>query len=120
VPKGKFILVPALAQLVASTDGRLCDKLEADAVANNGANAIRSDFVSIDGQRFDALYDYRVHAPRCTTIRGSDGETVATNVVYYGTWVILQPLPEGHHTISFGGKLPPNLDRGVTYLLDVE
>lgn len=122
VPSGKYLFLPAAVQMLSSKVGfGPCEKLEADALASRAANAILSDFVSIDGQRFDALYDYRLHVPKCTTIRGPHGEAIASDLVYYGTWVMLHPLPEGRHTISFGGSLPArDSDRSVTYVLDVE
>ncbi|WP_129778354.1 lysozyme inhibitor LprI family protein [Peristeroidobacter soli] len=125
VPQGKYILLPAFAQLMTSRlDAPVpisCTQFESQALAANGSGAIQADFIVLDGQRFDALYDYRPYTPQCVTIRGGRGETVVKDAIFYGTWVMLQPLPPGDHTISFGGELPAlNTYRNVTYKIHIE
>lgn len=122
IPKGKFILVPAVANLLYSTAGvQPCAKIENDRVGQNGAAAIQSVFVTVDGERFDALYDYRAYTDKCTTIRGDAGEKIVSDLVFWGSWVLLYPLSEGDHVISFGGELPAiNASRSVTYKIRIE
>jgi hypothetical protein len=67
------------------------------------------------------LYDNRVHTKGCQTVRGNAGETVVPHIIYFGAWILLQPLPPGEHMITFGGKLEDlKLDREVTYKITVE
>jgi len=125
IPQGRYILLPALAQIItARPDAEhpmLCSKLESDSVAEHGSGAIESDFIVLDGHRFDALYDYRPYTPKCMTIRTEGGEIVVQDAIFYGTYVLLQPLPAGDHTISFGGELAAtNAHRAVTYQIHVE
>ena len=55
------------------------------------------------------------------TIRTEGGEIVVQDAIFYGTYVLLQPLPAGDHTISFGGELAAtNAHRAVTYQIHVE
>lgn len=122
VPRGKYLLLPAVANLIQSTAGRSpCSMVESESLAATGASNIDSVFVSIDGQRFDSLYDNRVFTEKCSTIRGEAGETVAPDVLFFGAWILLDPLPPGEHTVSFGGKLDDiKANRAVTYKIRVE
>lgn len=122
VPRGKFILLPAIVQILFSKVGsQPCAKLESDGVARNGSNAIQTAYVVVDGERFDALYDFRLYTTGCRSIRGTAGETIVSDAIFYGVWVMLQPLPEGEHVITFGGDLPAlNTYRNVTYRVRVE
>lgn len=122
IPRGKYLLLPAIANLIYSTIGRMpCATIESENIPAVGASNIYSVFVSIDGQRFDSLYDNRVFTEKCSTIRGDVGETVARDVVYFGAWILLEPLPPGEHTVSFGGNLDDIQEkRAVTYRLRVE
>lgn len=122
VPSGKFILMPAVANLIQSATGNNpCSKIEAEDLPQKGVDSIESVYVTIDGQRFDSFYDNRVHTKNCYTIRGPAGETVARDVVFFGAWIMLRPLPPGDHTISFGGKLEAlQVNRDVTYKLTVQ
>jgi uncharacterized protein YecT (DUF1311 family) len=121
VPKGKFILLPALTQALFAQQGSdNCATWERSNTARDGADLVTNAHVSIDGVRFDALYDYRVFTPRCAPIRGSAGEIVAPPAIFYGVMVLLQPLPEGEHVISFGGDLAVmNNYRAATYRITV-
>jgi hypothetical protein len=122
IPRGKHLMLPVIANLIRSSAGRApCAKLEADDLPAKAVNHIESVYISIDGQRFDSLYDNRVHTKHCWTVRGNAGETVAADVVYFGAWVLLHPLAPGEHVISFGGRLADfDMNRDVTYRLRVE
>ncbi len=121
VPKGKFIGLPVFAQGIfpnAGTD--LCAKFANGVAAKDGSDSIQNAYIAIDGTRFDALYDFHVYTPHCTPIRGSAGEIVVADAVFYAVLVMLQPLPEGEHVISFGGDLAAmNTYRNVTYKIIV-
>lgn len=122
VPKGKFILLPVLAQGVFPKDGTDtgCARSESNGAAKDGAAAVQNAYVTIDGTRFDALYDFHVYTERCIPIRGAAGDIVVPNGLFYGVTVMLQPLPEGAHEISFGGDLAAtNTYRAVTYKITV-
>ncbi len=122
IPRGKHLLLPAYALLVESkADTKPCAELESEDTAGIGAANIDSVYVSIDGQRFDSLYDNRAHTAKCMPIRGDAGETVVRAAVYFGAWILVRPLPPGEHTIAFGGRLPDlQAERAVSYLLKVE
>jgi hypothetical protein len=120
IPHGKYLMLPAIVQIVSRKD-QPCSELEKDRFAERAVNSIRADFVTVDGQRFDALYDYHPFTSHCTIIRGTDGQAISNSSVFYGTWVVLNPLPKGDHVVSFGGSLPElNTYRNVTYRLHVE
>jgi uncharacterized protein YecT (DUF1311 family) len=122
VPRGKFILLPPIVQIIYSTNGaQTCAELEAKGAARDGVDAIQSAYIILDEERFDALHDFRPYSTRCTSIRGPAGEIVVSDAIFYGVWVMLQPLPEGEHVIRFGGELPAlNTYRDVTYRIRVE
>jgi hypothetical protein len=109
-------------QIIYSTNGaQTCAELEAKSAARDGVDAIQSAYVILDEERFDALHDFRPYTMRCTSIRGPAGETVVSDAIFYGVWVMLQPLPEGEHVIRFGGELPAlNTYRDVTYRIRVD
>ncbi len=120
IPAGRHLLVPAIAQVFNSKTGaEQCPG--AEKLARQGVAAIESSYVVIDGERFDSLYDYQLFSEHCASIRGSLGDVILPDAAFFGTWVLLRPLPPGEHVISFGGTLPAlNANRAVTYRLRVE
>lgn len=122
IPRGKFLLLPAVVQLLSSRVGSVvCADAQKQALAKDGADAIAAAFVTINGHTFNSLKDYKLYTPGCVTIQGADSRTLSTDALFYGVWILLRPLPPGEHVISFGGQIPKlNTDRGVSYKLSVE
>lgn len=122
IARGKYLLLPALAQMVYRTKGEgECARYERERIAEQASFSVRATYIVLDGERFDGLDDFRPFTPKCTSIRGTLGEVVVDDAIFFGSWVMLQPLPPGEHVISFGGELPAtNTYRAVTYRLTVD
>lgn len=122
IPQGQFILLPVMAQIMLSTAGATpCEKLVVDGVPQDGMNAITTSQLIINGLRLDQLDDFKMYTPRCISIVDSLGNAIVSDAVYWGTWVMLNPLPKGGHVISFGGELPATkVFRNVTYNIRIE
>jgi uncharacterized protein YecT (DUF1311 family) len=123
IPRGKYLFLPAFAQmLIAQKElGKTCAELEKAQIGRAGFGAQRGVFVKIDGERFDNLLDYRPYSVKCGPIMGINEQTIAEQAMFYGTFVLLQPLPPGDHVIEFGGTLPELQSfRSVAYELHVD
>lgn len=123
VPRGKYLFLPAFAQLIVAQKeiGKTCADLEKQQIGKLGFGAQRDVFVRINGERFDSLLEYRPYSTKCAPITTVDGRVVADQAMLYGTFVLLQPLPPGDHVIEFGGNLPElEKFRAVSYELQVD
>jgi uncharacterized protein YecT (DUF1311 family) len=123
VPRGKYLFLPALAQLLAvqKEPGKTCADLEKSQVARAGFSAQRGIFLKINGERFDSFLQNRPYTTKCTPIVGPSGQMIVDQSMFYGTFIMLHPLPPGDHVIEFGGALPETgANRAVAYELHVE
>ena len=123
IPTGKFLFVPTVVHFVqVLRNGDVtCAKMEKDRVSETAIDAIESAFITIDGETFDSLYDYRPYSRRCTAILGRDGAVIVPQAMFHGICIMLQPLPAGDHVIRMGGTLPAlNTYRDVTYHIHVK
>jgi len=123
VPRGKYIFLPALAQLltVQKEPGKTCADLEKNQVGRIGFEAQRGIYVKINGERFDSFFENRPFSTKCAPVVSASGQIIVDQSMFYGTFIMLQPLPPGDHVIEFGGSLPDTgANRAVTYELNVE
>ena len=133
VPSGKYLLFPVInmvymqVQPTREHPTRMsCAKLQARASANN--DNLVSAVVLVDGVAVQDVRRYRVQTPHCFPLtvdaRGeaTDGALLAASDGY---WLLLPPLPAGHHVIvvgaNYGSKDRPygNMIQDFQYDLDV-
>jgi uncharacterized protein YecT (DUF1311 family) len=122
IPHGKYLLLPAVANMLnANGEAADCEKVVREGVPKDGAEMVSGVFVTIDGLNLNAMEDFRIHTPQCTTIANSAGRAQVSNAVFFGIWILLNPLPPGDHVVRFGGNSPVLATaRDVTYRLHVE
>ena len=91
-------------------------------------------WASVDGEPLNGLFTYRFGSPGLFPatfpdvggLWGCPGGTYRT--FQEGFWVMLEPLPPGEHTLTWGGRMvlpatPPDkdvLEQDVTYHITVE
>jgi uncharacterized protein YecT (DUF1311 family) len=123
VPRGRYLFLPVLAQLltVQKEPGKTCADLEKNQIGRAGFNAQRNIFLKINGERFDSFFENRPYSTKCGPIVSASGQMIVDQSMFYGTFIMLHPLPPGDHVVEFGGLLPETgANRAVTYELHVE
>jgi len=123
VPRGKYVFLPALAQLLTGQNepGKTCADLEKNQLGRSGFNAQRGIYVKVDGERFDSFFENRPYSTKCAPVVSASGQVLVDQSMFYGTFIMLQPLPPGTHVVEFGGTLPETgANRAVTYELKVD
>ena len=129
VPAGKALFFPIITYGGwAPTDGLTEEEVRATANFYMDPELITVLECMVDGVELQDLYSYRAESPvgsfgpnDMTDEAAADGSEI---LVADGYWVLLAPLSEGDHVISFHGTLgPPEEDPwfwlDVTYLLTV-
>lgn len=120
VPKDKYLFFPLINYVVARSPGgnSSCEQVKGTAARmTEGVSAL---VLEIDGVRYEGLEKHRLSVRDCFDLGSRRPERfriypAAAN----GYYVMLKPLPAGHHTLNFGGALPSML-QAVTYTLIVE
>lgn len=122
VPQGRYIFFPVVNYMAAAP--RRAD-LDASArcaearqrVAQQTDPALRL-VVEIDGAELEQVQRFRQLSSGCFDLTAQIPDVPAVSAAANGYWVMLRPLPPGHHTIRFGAVLP-ELQQGVIYELNV-
>jgi hypothetical protein len=125
VPEGKYLLLPVINMVyLQRTDVRKrmpCAELQRGSAVNN--DRLVSAVVVLDGK---PLGDMRVHRVRSDGCFAFDPEDASSPLAAAdGYWLMLKPLPRGHHTISVGanygapGQAYGNMVQDFEYELDV-
>ena len=125
VPEGKYLLLPVINMVyLQRTDVRKrmpCAELQRGSAVNN--DRLVSAVVVLDGK---PLGDMRVHRVRSDGCFAFDPEDASSPLAAAdGYWLMLKPLPRGHHTISVGanygapGQAYGNMVQNFEYELDV-
>jgi uncharacterized protein YecT (DUF1311 family) len=121
IPHGRYLLLPVVANRLSFVDAGTCKEMITKGTPRHGAEAVDKAFVTIDNLKLDTLEDYRLYTAGCTDITDREGKIQSPNSVFFGIYVILNPLPPGEHVLHFGGEnLGLNTQRDVTYRLTVQ
>jgi hypothetical protein len=125
VPEGKYLLLPVINMYYAyrAPPGQRadCSQLQARAAVNN--DRLVSAVVVLDGKPLGDVRMHRVRSDGC--FRFDPGDASSPLAAADGYWLMLKPLPRGHHTISVGanygapGQAYGNMVQNFEYELDV-
>ena len=125
VPEGKYLLLPVINMVYwQRTDVRErmpCAELQHGSAVNN--DRLVSAVVVLDGKPLGDMQVHRVRSEGCFAL---DPEDAASPLAAAdGYWLMLKPLPRGHHTISVGanygapGQAYGSMVQNFEYELDV-
>jgi hypothetical protein len=105
VPGGQYILFPLLTGIDWLGDGRTEAQLLADLLAAN--DGITGLYATLDGVPLTNLSLHRVLSPWFDFFSPDAGFLPMGTYrgIADGYWIMLEPLPAGTHTLSFGGRL---------------
>jgi hypothetical protein len=136
VPAGTALFFPIVNVEAATAEGNGDTEAELRAVAEWYINHTTNLTCVIDGRPVHNLQNYRVESPLFQYGPLPDnnipqnngfpdlGEGTISNAVSDGVWLMLEPLPVGHHTIHFTGDFvftaaEIGSDIGYTLKLDI-
>ena len=104
VPEGKYLLLPVINMVYwQRTDVRTrmpCAELQSGAAVNN--DRLVSAVVLLDGKPLGDMRVHRVRSDGCFAWNPEDPSSVLGAADGY--WLMLKPLPRGHHVLSVGAN----------------
>lgn len=125
VPEGKYLLVPVINMIYwqrTNVRERVpCTELQRGSAVNN--DRLVSAVVVLDGKPLGDMRMHRVRSDGCFAFDPEDASSPLAAADGY--WLMLKPLPRGHHTISVGanygapGQAYGNMVQNFEYELDV-
>lgn len=125
IPSGKALFFPVINMVHwRSNDSRnyTCNQAKAAAALNN--ETALDLFAELDGVAINDIQKYRVRSARCFNIFGrvpkSENPYNAFPSASDGYWLLLKPLPKGHHTLKFGGRYNRNSVEFGRMVQDIE
>lgn len=105
VPGGQYLFFPLLTIVDWLGDGRTEAEVEAEVIRL--ADGVTGLYATLDGAAIPNLSSYRVLSP-WFDFTSPDGGLLPEGTyraIADGYWLMLEPLPLGQHTLSFGGRL---------------
>jgi hypothetical protein len=125
VPEGKYLLLPVINMVYwqrTDVDERMpCADLQRGSAVNN--DHLVSAVVVLDGKPLGDMRVHRVRSEGCFAL--DPGDAASPLAAADGYWLMLKPLPRGHHTIRVGanygapGQAYGNMVQNFEYELDV-
>ena len=125
VPEGKYLLLPVINMYYqySAPPGQPadCSQLQTRAAVNN--DRLVSAVVVLDGKPLGDMRLHRVRSDGCFALDPEDASSPLAAADGY--WLMLKPLPRGHHTISVGANYGApdqaygNMVQNFEYELDV-
>jgi hypothetical protein len=130
IPPNRAIFFPIVNNECSTLEPLLCGPSTADRLASAESliNEVTIAEATVDGVQLPIDSQFRVQSPLDFPIRWAPhnvfGVTAGRGVaVADGYWVLLAPLPPGHHQLSFHGRIVDpafTFDTSVTYNLTVK
>jgi len=122
VPAGRYLFFPVVNYMAAAPRRADLDASTRCAAAHQRVTqatdpALRL-VVEIDGVDLPQVQQFRQQSSGCFDLTALVPEAPAVSAAANGYWIMLRPLPSGHHTIRFGAVLPA-LRQGVIYEINV-
>ena len=107
IPAGKYIFFPVVNKVAFNRKGGSlsCSEAKRQAALSPGMSA--DLFVEIDGVSVPDVERFRAKSKKCFNFMerrpAALGTYDATPTATDGYWIMIEPLPEGQHSIRFGG-----------------
>ena len=128
VPEGKALLFPLLSSLGwVPTDGPTLEAIRAQ--AKKDLDQVTELEVTVDGVAIQSLRNFRFRSPEPFSFTGPadesgwlfPGQRGTYEAVAEGYWIMLKPLPVGHHTIRCRAKqVYPGIEGSEDFVFEVE